>query len=105
MADHRWGMLVTARAEILDAFASDAVGRVEYVSAFPDQVEFSVWLGTSTDAEADRLRSQSGVVVRVAEVLRRVGFRDAELAGLGVVVQSQETVERDCAGNWFYALR
>lgn len=43
--------------------------------------------------------------MRVAPVLRTAGFTESELGELVVVVQSQQTVDRDYAGSWFYALR
>ena len=105
MADRRWHLLMAARPKLVSAFVRDGVQQVEYVSAFPDQDEFAVWLRTASDAEADVLRQRPDLEEQVAAALRRVGFRDAELARLTVVTQSQETVNRDYAGSWFYALR
>ena len=63
-----------------------------------------VWLGTCTDAERDALsRSESPVLLQVGLVAERLGFSPEKVAG--VTVQSEETVARDFAGSWFYALR
>jgi hypothetical protein len=105
VTDRRGQMLATARPELVDAFADDGVLRVEYVSAFPDQDDLAVWLGTATDSEADRLRQQQGLRDRVSAMLSRAGFTGEQLEGLLVVIQSQETVDREYAGSWFYALR
>ena len=105
MSDYRWQVLVDARPAIKDALLSEGVVRVEYVSAFPDQQQFAVWLGTTTDVEADRLRSSATAPARVHEVLVAHGFGEQDLGELMVVVQSQETVDREYDGSWFYALR
>lgn len=54
MADKRWEMLVVARPELVRTFAPDGVQRVEYLSAFLDQDQFAVSLGSASDAEAER---------------------------------------------------
>ena len=104
MSDYRWKALVSARPDLLDAFAQDGVVTVQYVSAFP-QHAFAVWLGTATDSEAARLRARSSIHGRVQRVLVSHGFTQQDLTELLVLVQSQETVDRDHAGSWFYALR
>jgi hypothetical protein len=38
-------------------------------------------------------------------VFERVGFTRAQLNGLSIQVQSQETVDRDYERSWFYATR
>jgi hypothetical protein len=52
VSDFRWRVVVYARSALVAAFFDDGVVRVEYVSAFPDQQPFTVWLGTATDWEA-----------------------------------------------------
>ena len=105
MADRRWELLERARPDLVRAFADDGVHRIEYVAAFPVQGAFAVWLGTGSDAEAARLRARTELLERVASALHQAGFTSSELAELAVVVQSQETVDRDYAGSWFFALR
>jgi hypothetical protein len=103
--DYRWQVLVIARPAVVTAFNDDGVVRVEYVSAFPGQQLFAVWLGTATDAEASQLRTLPTIHARVHDLLLAHGFEERDLDGLMVVVQSQETVDRDYDGSWFYALR
>jgi hypothetical protein len=105
VSDYRWRVLVNARPALVDAFFHDGVMRVEYVSAFPDQQPFAVWLGTATDSEAARLRTSPTIHARVRDVLVAHGFEEQDLGELVVVVQSQETVDREYDGSWFYALR
>ena len=61
-----------------------------------------MWLGTATDAERDGLAS-SDLLVALRDVVRGVGFDPGLISG--VTVQSEQTVARDYAGSWFYALR
>jgi hypothetical protein len=103
MADRRWDCVI-AQTKLGEAFAHEGVHRVGYVSAFPDRDQCAVWLGTNTDSEVSQLRVPD-LSVRVAAVLADAGFLGPDLAGLPVITQSEETVDRDYDGNWFYALR
>lgn len=121
VVDRRWSLLEGAKGRLLGAFAGDGVRRIEYVAGFPRSGWIAVWLCPDTDDQRDALAatpaapSTSGVVrqvvveaavaTKVREVLLQAGFGGDELAGLVVVAQSQETVDRDYEGSWFYALR
>ena len=101
MTDPRWGQLVAARRSLSAEFAGQGVDHVEYVAALPDP-EIWVWLGTTSDAERDRLATSHALLGQVKRVLAD------EVDGIevtGVTVQSDETVRRDFEGSWFYALR
>ena len=102
VTDPRWTMLNELKPVLIEAFSRDGVVRVEYVSAFPDQDDAWVWLGATTDAERDALAS-SDLLVALRDVVRGVGFDSSLISG--VTVQSEQTVARDYAGSWFYALR
>ena len=105
VSDYRWQVLANARPALVDVFLDDGVIRVEYVSAFPDRRPFAVWLGTARDSEAARLRTSPTIRARVHDLLVAHGFKVRDLVELVVVVQSQETVDREYDGSWFYALR
>lgn len=105
VSDYRWQVLEDARPTIKEAFLREGVIRVEVVAAFPDQAQFAVWLGTTTDAETRRLRSSRTARARVHELLMDGGLGEQDLDGLAVVVQSQETVDMEYDGSWFNALR
>jgi hypothetical protein len=102
--DRRWGLLEDSRMPLLQTLGSLGVARVEFVGAFPELDSLGVWLGTLTDYERDALDRPS-VTERVRQVLPSVGFRDDELADFRVVPESQETVDRDYEGSWYYAMR
>jgi len=105
VTDPRWTLLHESRDALVDAFSGEGVGRVEYVAAFPEQASFSVWLGTTTDAEAILVRGPLDLHERVHRTLREEGFDERDLDHLRVLVQSQETVDRDHDGSWSHALR
>jgi hypothetical protein len=103
--DARWVILATARARLIERFADHGVNRVEYVAAFPNQDDFSVWLCTQTDEQRNRLGATNPLLADVREVLENAGFPARQLSYLATITQSQETVDRDYEGNWFYAMR
>lgn len=101
MTDVRWAMLQAARSAVRAEFANKGVDRVDYVAALPDPSVW-VWLGTQTDAQRDALASANDLRAQVRRVLAQ------EVTGVeitGVTVQSEETVNRDYEGSWFYAMR
>lgn len=85
------------------ALSDRGVGRVEFVTAFSEPFDSFVWLGTSTDNERDALLDVPDLHELVRDAVQPSGF-DLSLIR-GVTAQSQETVDRDYEGSWFYALR
>jgi hypothetical protein len=73
------------------------IGPIEIGSRGPS---WSCWLITATDAERDLLAKDAGLLTRIQEVSEEIG-----LAPDSITVQSQETVDRDFEGSWFYAMR
>ena len=61
---------------------------------------WSCWIVTPTDTERDKLASDAVLL----EELRCAGAK-AGFAPDSFTIQSQETVERDFEGSWFYAMR
>jgi hypothetical protein len=76
------------------------VERVEYVPASGPPYGSWVWLATATDAQRDALAADPKLEERVRQVCAQHA-----VAVRGVTVESQETVERDFQGSWFYRLR
>ena len=89
----------------MTAFGESDVDRIEYTAAFPHADAFEVWLCTRSDEQRDRLARSSTVMPKVHEVFERAGFTPAQLRGLSIQLQSQETVDRDYEHSWFYATR
>src|SRR5437868_1234227 len=95
----RWG----GEREIVRAFTEQGVVRVEPVIAFSPPFDYWLWLGTTTDGERDRLLADASVDARPAELTREHGPDDGAFEGYNV--ESQETVDREFEGSWFYRLR
>lgn len=87
---------------LLDDLGDAGVEEAHFVVAFDEPYAFTVWLGTATDVQRDALLGDTALEDRV-----RTAARTAGLADLldGFRVDSQETVDRDYAGNWFHRLR
>lgn len=100
--DAFWYDLEAAKRRITERLADRGITRVEYVVGFGEARDDGpwVWLGTGTDEERDLLANDRSITEAVAEIFHAVGrpFR-------GVVVESQQTVDREYAGSWFYRLR
>jgi hypothetical protein len=103
--DPRWELLGRATPRLIERFNHLGVVRIEYVAAFPDQDDFSVWLCTETDEQRDRLGTEQPLLDQVRQVLRGAGFTARQVALASLTAQSQETVDRSYEGSWFYALR
>jgi len=94
-----------ARARLVDRFRGDGVIGVDVFHDHRRPAVAEVWLRTTSDADRDRLRQQPNLASTVRAVLGAAGLSIDELEVGEVVVQSQETVDRDCRGDWFFATR
>ena len=91
------------RKILLVALSDRGVRRVEFVTAFIEPYDSWVWLGTPTDSERDELLDVPDLLELVSDAIQASGL-DLSLI-TGATAQSQETVDRDYEGSWFYALR
>ena len=98
-----WDQLQKIEEILLIALSDWGVRRVEFVTAFGEPYVSSVWLGTSTDSERDELLDVPDLLGLVHDVLQPSGFELSLITE--ATAQSQETVDRDFEGKWFYALR
>lgn len=92
-----------AREGLLHDLRDFGVTRVEFVAAFP-QPAFEVIVSPDTDAQAGELWSSVGRE-RVLRGLLAAGFVEDDLREVAVRIISQQAVDRDYEGSWFYALR
>jgi hypothetical protein len=60
---------------------------------------------TKTDAERDLLAGNEALLKDFEAVFRARECPDETVQGLAFPFQSQQTVERDYAGNWYWALK
>jgi len=102
LKDPRWALLDQLKALLLPRFESDGVIAVRFIAWFSALDGFSVWLCTSTDVEREAL-DVVAAQVDVRQIALGLGF--SEVDAPVVVAQSQETVDRDFEGSWFYAMR
>ncbi len=78
---------------------------VQYVVGFVHPFSVHVWLVTATDADRDALGSSNPFLAEVTAAILSGDFPCEHGTIDGTVAQSQETVDRDYEGSWFYALR
>jgi hypothetical protein len=72
------------------------VERVEYVVGFVEPYSVAVWLGTASDEQKASLKDCDGLCETVRSCLSAAGVEETDAVFEGaVVVQSQETVDRD----------
>jgi hypothetical protein len=101
----RWALLEAARERIAARLAGRGVQRVEFVAPLGSSAEVWVWLGTATDEARDALGEPDPCVGEVRQELAAAGYPGHQLEHVHTAAQSQETVDRDYASSWFYALR
>jgi hypothetical protein len=104
-SDPRWAIFELAQPILIDALAPDGVIDARLVASFPNSDDFVIWLCTATDEQRDALPQRSPRLEQARTILSQTGFPAAQLHGLGTVAQSQQTVDRDYQGSWFFALR
>jgi len=100
-----WAALERATPEIVRTLTSEGVIGAEYVVGFVHPFSVHVWLVTATDAEKEALGSDDPYLSEVTSTVLASGFPAEHAMIDGTVAQSQETVDRDYEGSWFYALR
>lgn len=94
-----------ATPDLLTKLRHHGISRIEYVVGFVKPYGIHVWLCTATDGERDALPAPNPCQSEVRAVLDAAGLPRDEATFEGTVAQSQETVDRDYEGSWFYALR
>jgi hypothetical protein len=94
--------VLRAEARILDAvrrIAPDAELKRVGPMGLPAP-SWSCWITTQTDADRDLIRKDSALLAELFELATKEGFAPDTF-----VIQSQETVNREFTGSWFYAMR
>ena len=94
-----------AEPELLDSLGGYGIHRIEFVVGFVKPYRIHVWLGTESDAQREALTASDPLLDEVRAIVDRAGLPRREALVAGTVAQSQETVDRDYEGSWFYALR
>lgn len=97
-----WDRLNSLASNARSDFGAQGVSRVEFVVSFVEPFTFWLWLGTASDDQRDAL---AGSQVTASRLSRLVGLHALGSLYDGFSVESQETVDREYAGSWFYRLR
>ena len=103
--DRRWHSLDAAAPILTQAFEARGVTAARFVGAFPDLPGAGVLAVHHNPSGTGRLRSDPALVESVLAVMRDVGFSSTDIARSAVIVESQETVDRDAQGSWFFMMR
>jgi hypothetical protein len=98
-----WDQLDTVRDVLIHRLSDLGVKRVEFVTAFVEPFQSSVWLCVSSDTERDALLARPDLLEVIHSILLSNQLDASRISSAGA--QSQETVDRDFDGSWFYALR
>ncbi|WP_460901711.1 hypothetical protein [Paraburkholderia jirisanensis] len=65
----------------------------------------TAWIKTKTDKERDLLLANLPLLDEFKQIFRHRGYSEATLPKILFSFQSQETVDRDFKGNWYFTLR
>lgn len=90
-----------ASQHVVETFAKAGCVEVHWIATSMTGPASAAWLVTATDAERDVLGADQQLKARLDSRLAELGLPEVE----HVVVQSQETVDREFQGSWFYAMR
>ena len=86
-------------------FRAEGVKAVRPCIGFPTWERFELWLMTDSDEQRDALKHDDAAVGRVRDAAATAGLSEADCESLEVMVQSEETVQREYLGSWPRAMR
>jgi hypothetical protein len=106
--------------KLIKAEVERAGVRVLHISAFGFKFDSAFWIGVQTDAQKERLSADAALHTRLQAIFDATSYRKfiedkwgdefrrtgmANLLEMGIVFESQQTVDRDFSGNWFHAMK
>lgn len=100
-----WQALRDLEAPIVDRLGPHGIIGTHPVVGFVHPFAIHLWLATATDAERDALPAPDPFLDEVRAVAAASGFPHEHGEIVGTVAESQETVDRDDGGSWWYAQR
>ena len=102
---HLGAMVVRIERDILALARSRCAGArvLSFGATHSDLKHLAIWISTPTDADRDALRGDPTFIAALYDALRKASYPTIEIAGFAF--ESQETVDRDYGGNWWYAVK
>ncbi|MFD2262674.1 hypothetical protein ACFSM5_07220 [Lacibacterium aquatile] len=106
--------------KILKTMVKERGAAVLHITAFGYQYDSAFWIAVKTDADRDALVADEVFNAKLNAVFQETGYlqlieeiwnlkiNNPELGCLrtpGIVFESQETVDRDFDGSWWYAMK
>ncbi len=70
-----------------------------------DPKHLAVWITTQTDRQRDALSADESLKARLREILAESSYPQKAIPQVGFAFESEETVQRDHGGNWWYAIK
>jgi len=65
----------------------------------------SLWIATEKDWERDQLQSDGSFAKAISAALLQYKYPSEAVPHVGVVIESQQTVDREFAGSWWYRMK
>jgi hypothetical protein len=69
----------------------------------PDNL--AIWITTATDDERNVMRASPEFLSELREIRLAAGYPRAAIPEVGFEFESQQTVDRDYGGNWWYRIK
>ena len=70
-----------------------------------DPRHLAIWISTKTDRDRDLFRANRALIAEFRTILLNLGYPPAAVPDVGFTFESNETVDRDHGGNWWYAVK
>jgi hypothetical protein len=70
-----------------------------------DPKHLAVWFSVDTDAEKQALIHDQSLDAELRQCLHQAGYPEQAIPEVGFAFESQETVDRDYSGSWWYAIK
>jgi hypothetical protein len=65
----------------------------------------AIWIATQTDEERDLMRASHELLPEFRRILLAAGYPPVAVPDVGFEFESQQTVDRDYGGSWWYAVK
>ena len=70
-----------------------------------DPKHLAIWVTTETDEQREALYSDKSIQEKAKEILNKNQYPEEAIPFIYLTFESEETVKRDFAGNWWHAVK